>query len=768
MSELRPFALLRTGDQWMRCSFAGPPERASAGFSSAGDEARTYLDLDTGVIELAWSTSTAESEQAAPPAPAGLAFDRECRLYHSRPAEGRIERVLWSARDPVGPVTELPAPMSLIEDEGAKIFGDFTSAGPTVPLAEPRGMAIDVNDRLFVAETGADRLLIYDLWSDRLLRSVALPGTRPTDLATHGHDVYAVLSGRRQVVRLSATSVPVPFELPLGCADPSCIALSPGGHVALLEKAGTTSAHVWFTEPGYTDFAAPAATDIEWESDKVIVVARRPGADFLRYETAPSGMVQLGSLRARGYDGAGIVATPEPAVASSPVGASIRRIGYWTANGFRNAVAARLVYERVGRVTTFRFDSGSYQTVWGRLFVDACIPDGADLRVHYIVLDEGEDMTPMVRIPPANVHRATLMRPDLSPPMPPMALVPGPGEVVQQLHLRESGRELPWTAPAAGDRFDTYEAPINAPAGRFLWITLELCGNTKVSPKVKCLRAEHPSHDYLRRLPRTFSRDLPAASFLLRYLAMLEGFLGETEARGVDRHLLLEPRSAPDECIPWLASFVGLVLDERWARAPAAGRRPPRDARREILGEAVWLFRYRGTVPGLKRFIELYTGVPVVLIEHYRMRGVGAAVVGDTGTAFASSIVGVGFRIGGAVGSEVAAPITGSAEDAFRAHAHRFTVLIPASLTEEQLDVVTHIIEVHRPAHTMFEACTVGAGMRVGRGLMLEVSSVVGPTGGFSTLQVGTAVLGRGAIVGRPPAGGILGSAGLGETTRVG
>lgn len=753
MSELRPFALLRTGDQWVRCSFD-----------------HTYLDLDAGVVELGWSTTTTESQAPAPTIGAGLAFDNECRLYHSLPAAGRVERILWKAVDPLGPVADQPAPVNLIEGASSEQLGDFATVDQAPPLAEPRGLAVDINDRLFIAETGGDRIVVYDLWSDRLLRRITLPGTRPSDLAAHGNDVYAVLTGTKQIVRLTARSGPEPFTLPAGCAAPSRIAVSACGHIAILEKAGSVDAHVWFVDKGYPDFAAPWATDLEWESDSVIVVARRPGADFLRYEMAVGEMVQLASLRARAYDGLGIVATPELAdsTAASSSSSAAHRIGYWTANGFRYAVAARLVYDRVGRLTTFRLDSSNYQTVWGRLFIDACVPEGADLRVNYIVLDEAEDEEPMLRMPPANVQHVTIQRPDLSPPMPPEVLKPGLADVVQPLHLRESGRELPWTQPGADDHFETYEAPINAPAGRFLWITLELRGNTRVSPRIKCIRAEHPSHDYLRRLPKTFSRDQPAASFLLRYLAMFEGFLGETEARGVDRDLLLDPRSAPDECIPWLASFVGLVLDDRWANAPAPRGDPPNDARRELIEEAVWLFRYRGTLPGLKRFIEIYIGIPVIIIEHYRMRGIGAAVLGDTGAAFASSIVGVGFRIGGAVGSATPEPLQGSVEDAFRTHAHRFTVIVPAALTEEQLDVVNNIIEVHRPAHTIFDVCTVGVGMRVGRGLMLEISSVIGPTGAFTTFQIGLSVVGRGAIVGRPDSGAILGSSRLGRDTSVG
>lgn len=753
MSELRPFALLRTGDQWMRCSFE-----------------ETFLDVDAGIVELARTTTTADSDEASPAVGAGLAFDNQCRLYHSVPSEHRIDRILWKAVDPLGPAIDQPQPIDLFARRSAEMggpVGDFTTGQGSTALTQPRGLAVDVNDRLFIAETGGNRLLVYDLWSERLIRRVVLPGSRPTDLAAHGNDVYAVLSATRAIVRLTARSGAVSVPLPAGCTEPSRIAISSAGVAAILEKAGTADARVWFGDARLPSIDVPLATDVEWQSDQVLVVARQPGADFHRYEIKSGEVVVLPSLRARGYDGLGIVATPD-CLDGSTATTRGRRIGFWTSKGFRDAVAARPVFERAGRVTTFRLDSGAYQTVWGRLFVDACIPAGADLRVHYIVADEPEEETPMLRVPPANVEKITIKRPDLSPPMPPAVLAPGPVGATRPLHLRESGRELPWTPFAEGDRFDTYEAPIDAPPGRFLWITLELRGNTRVSPKVRCIRAEYPSHDYLRRLPQTLSREAGAASFLLRYLAMFEGFFGETEARGVDRDLLLEPRSTPAECLPWLASFVGLVLDERWAHAPSPDGHGFIDARREIIRQAAWLFRYRGTVPGLKKFIELYVNVPVLIMEHYRMRGIGAAVLGDEGTAFSSSIVGVGFRIGGAVGRETAMPIDGSVQDAFRTHAHRFTVIVPASLTEEQGDVVRQIIKVHRPAHTIFDVCTAGVGMRVGRGLMAAISSVIGPTGGFSTFQTGGSVLGRGAILGRPGEGGTVGNSSLGSNARVG
>ena len=701
MSELRPFALIRDGDQWVRGAFD-----------------RTFLDYESGIVELAWTTKTLESTTPAVSPGAGLAFDNECRLYHSEPATGVVERVRWGARAAFSASDGDAAPMSFFAAAAAEPLGDFDAGSAPPVLREPRGLAVDENDRLFVAESGGNQVLVYDLWSERLLRRIPLGDERPTDLATHGALVWVVLAATGRLVKITAGGGPDPVTLPVGCSNPSRVAASPGGTIALLCNAAAAGAEIWILDQAGKErehFGEPFATDVEWESDSVLVIARRPGADFIRLRVGQPARELIGPLRARGYDGLGIVRTPDrlPDAAGHEChcrgtcgcGGGSFRIGYWTSNGLRLAVPARLAYERRGRVTTYRLDSGAFQTQWGRVFLDACIPLGTTVRVQAIALDETDDDATMLRTAPKNLERVTILRPDLSPPMPPLALVPKEDDVNGRVHERESGRELPWTQPASDDVFRTYEAWIDAPAGRYLWLTLELGGNTRLTPRIRCIRAEHPAHDYLRRLPRLFSREERDASFLRRYLAMFEGFLGETEARGVDRDVLLTPRSAPDEVLPWLASFLGLVLDERWARAPRPGGRTA-DARREIIELAAWLFRFRGTVPGLKRFIELYAGVDIVLLEHFRLRARMAAMLGGTDAAAVSSMLGVGFRLGDALDvSGGSAPSVAS-----DSHAHRFTVLIPASLTEEELDVVRQILIVHRPAHTIFDVCTVGAG----------------------------------------------------------
>lgn len=711
----RPFALIQTEDQWLRAFHENTA-------------------LEAGIVQLAFVDDTALNVRGDPPLPAaGLAFDPQCRLYHSFPEPGRVERRLWAAPEPADA-------LDLFAPGPPPLTGDFHPVGDPPPvLQEPRGLAVDADDRLFIAETTARRILVFDLWSLRLLRRIPVPG-RPLDLALKDRSVLAVLSSPAGLVELEAHTGPRRLALPPGVTDPARVAVSPEGEIFVLDAARTAAARA---VSGRRDIAVPFATDIEFLPGPVLVAARFSQEDFLRFRIGAASIEEMPPLKARDYDGLGIVRTPDD------------RIGFFTGHGFRHAVAARVRYQATGRVITYRLDSGEFRTIWGRLFLDACIPQDTDIRLACVAADDPpEDEDTLPRRLPANVTEAVIIRPDLSPPMPPESLVPS--EIAHRLHRRESGRELPFAPHTADDVFQTYEAPLLTGPGRYLWLALELTGNTRFTPRLRSLRAEYPSHDYLRRLPKVFSREEQPASFLRRYLALFDGFLGELDARATARHALLDPAATPAEALAWLAGFVGLGLDERW----------PVPVQRAILEQAAWLFRFRGTVPGLMRFLELYTGTRVILIEKFRLRGLGA--LGEPGGPESRAVLGAGFRVGGAVGQENATPLTGTVEDAFETHAHRFSVIIPAVLPTEQLDVVRHILDVHRPAHTLFDVCTVDAGIRVGRGLHVGLTSLIGRSGGFTMLQTGSSLLGRGSIVGRPDAGTRLESSRLGSDSRVG
>jgi phage tail-like protein len=64
-------------------------------------------------------------------------------------------------------------------------------------------------------------------------------------------------------------------------------------------------------------------------------------------------------------------------------------------------------------------------------------------------------------------------------------------------------------------------------------------------------------------------------------------------------HAYVDPRTAPADFLAWLASWVGVVLDENW----------PEHRQRALVARAVELYHWRGTTRGISDLVELYTGV---------------------------------------------------------------------------------------------------------------------------------------------------------------
>ncbi len=67
----------------------------------------------------------------------------------------------------------------------------------------------------------------------------------------------------------------------------------------------------------------------------------------------------------------------------------------------------------------------------------------------------------------------------------------------------------------------------------------------------------------------------------------------------------LDPDIAPPDFLDWLASWVGVELDET----------RPIEEQREMLKRSVGLFAWRGTKRGLSEAIELYTGTVPEIID---------------------------------------------------------------------------------------------------------------------------------------------------------
>lgn len=722
--QLEPTAMIQTADQWFRAAHTN-----------------TSFDTEQGVVQLDWRrdeiTEMPPGDSASRRA---LAFDPWCRLYQVQPERGQVKRWRWDDR-------HSPKQANDVFGETRASLGDFAAVSEDAGvLDQPGALVIDDEGILFLAEEGRRRILVYDLSDNRLLRVHVLSGL-PISMATDGKRVYYLVADDDDKVtlwELGSRTDPRPVPLPGEHSTPCALVVALNGGLFLLENVGTATASLRSVTDAVETVSVPFATDVVFTEGDIAVVARSPGADFLRIRIRPGEQSQLPQMNARHYDGSGIVLSP------------FGDVVYWTEKGLAMATLARVKFVPEGQVVSFRLDAQQFQTRWGRLFVDACVPTGTSVRVRCIAVDEMPDAPSLAPSLPANTELIVVNRPDLSPPLPPQELVDN-AEPEQVLHRRAVGNETPWHC-FEDSEFVTYEAPVIAPPGRYLWLILHLKGKSYVTPKIRGLRVQYPAHDLLRRLPRVFSQQEVAANFLQRFLSMTESGLSDVDLRAQYRHLLLDPMVTPAAVLPWLGSLVGMELDHRWSE----------QARREVLRNAMWLYRFRGTVVGLKRFIEIYLGVECSIVEHFKVRGLGGAFLGEDDVQTANSVLGAGFRIGGQIGvTETQTLGEGSIQDSITKHAHKFSVMIPLLLEAEQRAVVEHILQVHRPAHTLFDICSVDTGMRIGTGLHLELNSVVGLSSGFGQLQLGNSVLGRTDTLGRAATGTTVGNSRLGANTRI-
>ncbi len=193
-------------------------------------------------------------------------------------------------------------------------------------------------------------------------------------------------------------------------------------------------------------------------------------------------------------------------------------------------------------------------------------------------------------------------------------------------------------------------------------------------------RLRHPLSGLLQSLPALYtpSPTAPAhrlapyegPSFFERFLRGFEdaGEPLDELLTGLHRHF--DADTAPADFLPWLATWVALDLDQNWLQL----------RRRRLIKEAIWLYRWRGTRPGLSRYIELYCGVrPEINDQPFSGMKLGPG-----------TLLGRDTVLGGV-----------------RPHTFLVTLAVPdpSALNEETIRL---IIESQKPAHTAYELRIVG------------------------------------------------------------
>jgi phage tail-like protein len=161
-------------------------------------------------------------------------------------------------------------------------------------------------------------------------------------------------------------------------------------------------------------------------------------------------------------------------------------------------------------------------------------------------------------------------------------------------------------------------------------------------------------------LPSIYQDDL----FTHRFTAGFDTVLAPVFASLDCIDAYIDPWLCPDDFLDWLAGWVGLVLDEDW----------PVERQRAFIANAVQLYRWRGTVEGLRAELAIYTG--------------GSVEISETGGTVWSPRPGGRFP-----GEEVPRM------------AVRITVDDPASVNQRRLDAM---IAAAKPAHVVHTAEVVG------------------------------------------------------------
>ncbi|GAC1358309.1 MAG: hypothetical protein NVSMB38_41310 [Ktedonobacteraceae bacterium] len=353
------------------------------------------------------------------------------------------------------------------------------------------------------------------------------------------------------------------------------------------------------------------------------------------------------------------------------------------------------------------FDSNIIGCVWHRLLLDAQFPQGTDIVIRARAADDP-------------------------------ALLPLTNWVMQPTpYLRSDGAEIPYYNPwrdmqPLPERTGTWEVLFQEIRGRYLQLELSIRGTGRSTPAIRALRAWYPRFSYLDHyFPAIYREDPLPASFLERWLANFEGMYTTLEDKIEHIAELFDARTAPAETLEWLACWFGLLLDPLWDE----------QRRRVLIRNIDQLYRRRGTPLGVEIAVRLYvdshvddslfdprcfgTG-SVRILEQFLSRGTDGMAYGDPTamptsegeqhcTAFGnpkglvekqgdrkglSYMSGTHKNVGETLAVSLFPPKL--TPQVAAESAHRFTVLVPHDLDDQDLEMVRRIITLEKPAHTAF------------------------------------------------------------------
>jgi len=416
--------------------------------------------------------------------------------------------------------------------------------------------------------------------------------------------------------------------------------------------------------------------------------------------------------------------------------------------------------------TAALIDSGEPNTVWHRLFLEACLPKGTGVIVS---LAAGEDKDAFAAEPQqwAEHHFGAI---EAMPGVPKGVWIDDTSEVPFFPGLLD-GSPRPGISGVFGVLVQRAGYMIRTVKGRYLNIKITLQGGGQATPEIAALRIYHPRFSYLDRyLPELYREtevrektDKKGAAggsdFLQRFLCLFESFLTPLEDRVAASYVLTNPRSAPSEALDWLGQWIGLSGDADLSE----------DQKRLYIRYATDLYRKRGTLKGLALALDLLTDNKVsrgdiVLLEDFRLRRTFATILGaDFSTQNdpllmadipnANSYVGETLFLGEEEKKEFLAlyardlPLDTDEEEAVAAFyarlSNRLTVLVHRDTGEDTLKLIRRTVRMETPAHIEYRVLAVSKPLIIGLYSLLGVDTYLQREPERRTARVGHSYVGR-------------------------
>jgi phage tail-like protein len=419
-------------------------------------------------------------------------------------------------------------------------------------------------------------------------------------------------------------------------------------------------------------------------------------------------------------------------------------------------------------------DSGSGDTVWHRLYIEAAIPQGCGIRLWLaagnVIVDPGA-------IDAADWHEHRFgerYQQGGRSEIPVGSWVPLASELPHHPGLlpcpREPGRKGLFTA-----LIQRPGRKVRALRGRYLNVRVELAGPGNASPELFAVRAYGGRFSYVERyLPRLYwEKSFPPeaddagaateADFLERFVNNFEGVMTTIEDRVAYSDLVTRPQTAPLEALEWLAGWIGFQFEAGWSESQ----------RRAFLDRAAELYQWHGTLRGLRLALELATeggvsGGEIVVLEDYRLRRTFATIIGTNlddqddpltlgGIESGNSFVGDTLFIGDERRREFLAlfsadlDVTDTEQAAIDAFfdklAFRVTILVHQNVQPQDLGTIQRIIEREVPAHVEARIIPTSAPLLAGITALVGVDTYLSPRPAPRPARVHRGYVGRGDYV---------------------